>query len=98
MPDNINKKALLSIDLDVKSLNQQAAEAKTKVRDLADQLKILKITGKENTAEFISLQGQMKAYQQTVNQAVQVNKQLQVSESAAAGGNEQLKASLALVT
>lgn len=96
--DELNKSALLTIDLDVNALNQNAADAKQKVADLTAQMKALRLAGKENTAEYITLQGQLRGYQQTVTQAVNVNKQLTLAQNTAAGSIDEMRAQLSLVT
>lgn len=98
MAEDFNKKALLEIDLDVNALNTAAAEAKEKVRDLADQMKVLRITGQENSAQYIALQGQMRSYQQVVTQAVNVNRQLTTAQNTATGSIDEMRAQLSLVT
>lgn len=98
MADELNKSALLTIDLDVDALNQGAADAKQKVADLTAQMKALRLAGKENTAEYVALQGQMRGYQQTVTQAVNVNKQLTLAQNVAAGSIDEMRAQLSLVT
>lgn len=98
MADDLNRSALLTIDLDVESVNQGAAEAKQKVADLTAQMKQLKAAGKENTAEYVALQGQMRSYQQQVTQAVNVNKQLTLAQNTATGSIDEMRAQLSLVT
>lgn len=93
-----NQKTLLEIDIDIDSLNSQAAEGKQKVQDLSDQLKVLQLMGKSNSAEFVALSGQMKAYQQTVNQATQVNKQLTLAQNVASGSIDEMRANLSIIT
>lgn len=98
MADDLNKSALLTIDLDVDALNQGAGEAKQRVADLTAQMKLLRASGKENTAEYVALQGQMRSYQQTVTQAVNVNKQLTLAQNTATGSIDEMRAQLSLVT
>lgn len=98
MAEDFNRRALLEIDLDVNALNTAAAEAKLKVRELSDQMKILRVTGQENTAEYIALQGQMRSYQQVVTQAVNVNRQLTTAQNTATGSIDEMRAQLSVVT
>lgn len=93
-----NQRTLLEIDIDVDQLNQQAAEAKQRVQDLSDQLKVLQLTGRGNTAEFIALQGQMRAYQREVTQAVNVNTQLTRAQNVASGSIDEMRANLSVIT
>ncbi len=98
MADDLNRSALLTIDLDVDAVNQGAAEAKQKVADLTAQMRQLRLAGRENTAEYVALQGQMRGYQQQVTQAVNVNRQLTIAQNTATGSIDEMRAQLSLVT
>lgn len=98
MADDLNKKALLEIDLDVNALNEQAATAKQKVADLATQMKALAAAGQQNTAAYIQLAGQQKSYNQVVTTALNVNKQLTTSQNSNTGSITELRSQLSLVT
>lgn len=98
MADDLNRSALLTIDLDVDSLNDSAAQAKQQVADLAAQMRTLRGAGQENTAQYIALQGQMRSYQQVVTQAVNVNRQLTTAQNASTGSIDEMRAQLSLVT
>lgn len=93
-----NQSTLLEIDIDVDSLNAGAALAKQKVQDLSDALKILKATGKENTAEFVKTSGELKVYRAQVAEAVQVNSQLIKAQNDATGSIVEMRTNLSLIT
>ncbi len=98
MADDLNRRALLEIDLDLGQLNATAADAKQKVADLAAQMRALKAAGQENSAEYIALQGQQRAYQREVQQAVLINQRLTQAQNQNTGSILEMRSQLSVIT
>lgn len=91
------KKALLTIDIDVASLNQNTANAKKQVADLTAQLKALKGTTHENSAEAVQLAAQLKNSQAEVRNGVTVAAQYDKALQSNTGYLDGLKIELSLL-
>lgn len=93
-----NKKILLSIDLDVSTLLQSAAEAKQVVDDLKKKQKELTDAGQDNTVEFQNIAAKLR---EATGAYRDINKEIDntvKSNKAASGSLTEMKANLSNLT
>ncbi|RKR83300.1 hypothetical protein BDD43_3505 [Mucilaginibacter gracilis] len=91
------KKSLLSVDIDTSALIKNTADAKQKVADLTAQLKALKGTTNENSAEAVNLAAQLKNARAEVTQGINTAAQYDKAIKSNTGYQNGLKLELSLL-
>lgn len=94
----MEQRALLEIDLNLGNLAQEAATGKKTIQDLTDQMKVLKLTGKENTAEFVNLQAELKNAKASVADQIKAIANLDKATKNNNGSINEMRSSLSLMT
>jgi hypothetical protein len=65
-----NKIVIAELDIDVKDLIKSTTEIKKKIQELKDEQKVLQITGKENSEQFVKNTADLKVLTSSFNQNI----------------------------
>ena len=89
---------IAEIDIDYSKAVEESSRLKIEIEKVQDDLKILEIQGKKNTAEYVNQSAKLKSLSQDLNTNNNYLKQVVTTQNASEGSLKQLKSQLSIVT